>query len=163
MRNFNKTSFSDNAIIYKSAIRVKSQLIYSLTLIFLISIICMLPFIKTSINVLGRGIMQSSLEKVELTIPISGRLSSLRITDNKKILKGDTVLTIDADLPKKQSGLVGIRVTEIRSLINDISKIIPEVGAGSMNTASLSTGQYNAAWQQYLQELENAKLALVQV
>ena len=156
------TSIEHTAIAYKSKMTVKSQLIYSLILLTLFGIICSLPFIKTSINISSRGVIQSSIEKSELIVPITGRLSLLNIKENQKVFKGDTLLIIDSDLPKKQNQLIDARSQEIYNSINDISKLINCIQNPLLRPKMLTTGHYDASWQQYSQELENARLVTVQ-
>ena len=95
------TYSAQNAISYKHQINTKSKLIYVSTLLTFSLSIFSLPFIKISISTKGSGMLQSSQEKAELTIPVDGRLIKLNMKDNLRIKKGDTVLVIDAVLPQQ--------------------------------------------------------------
>ncbi|MHB1178246.1 MAG: HlyD family secretion protein [Daejeonella sp.] len=115
-----------------------------------------LPFVKIQISIKSSGLLQSSQEKTELTIPVNGRLIQLNIKDNQRIKKGDTLLTIDAALPRQQDALVQTRIVQIGQLLQDINRLLT---SSSLNTPNLQTGQYNASWQQFLQESENMRNA----
>lgn len=119
----------------------------------------MLPFIKTPISVKGNGLLQSSIEKAELTIPVNGRLTRLKLTDNQKITRGDTILVIDASVQKQQGALADNRKRQIGQFLGDINELLAGVNNERTRTPNLQTGQYNASWQQFAQELQNSAIA----
>lgn len=151
---FSADSISQTSITYKYKISTKSSIIYISTLLILFLAVLSLPFIKTSISTKGFGHLQSSQEKTELIIPVSGRLTQLNMRDNLRIKKGDTVLVIDAVLPQQQNSLVQSRLLQINQLLQDLNALLK---SRSLNAPSLKTGQYNASWQQFLQESENSR------
>lgn len=149
-------TISINSISYKYGISKKSRLIYIAVLIILAFALASLPFIKTLISVKSQGLLQSSLEKTELNIPVNGRLVCSKLKDNQKLKQGDTLLVIDAALPKQQNILLQTRIIQLKQLLQDINSLLK---ANSLNTPNLQTGQYNASWQQYMQEKENTRYA----
>ena len=153
---FSAGAISQTAITYKYKISTKSSLIYISTLVILFLVIVSLPFIKISISTKGSGLLQSSQEKTELTIPVNGRLIQLNMKDNLRIKKGDTVLVIDAVLPEQQNSLVQSRLLAISQLLQDLNQLLKST---SLNAPNLQTGQYNASWQQFLEESENSRNA----
>ncbi|MGZ5550014.1 MAG: HlyD family secretion protein, partial [Nitrososphaeraceae archaeon] len=64
------------------------------------------------------------LEKTELIIPVNGRLTHLKMRDNLRIKKGDTVLVIDAVLPMQQNSLVQSRLLQISQLLQDLNHLL---------------------------------------
>jgi HlyD family secretion protein len=157
--NYSTETISSTAIVYRSHISRRTQLIYLVTVVFILVIFAALPFVKTPISVKGSGLLQSSIEKTELTIPVSGRLISLKLTDNQKIKQGDTILVIDAALPKQQSALAENRQSQIRQFLQDINELLAGISQRGSAAPNLQTGQYNASWQQFAQELQNAAIA----
>lgn len=155
---YSADTISETSIVYRSQISRRTQLIYLVTVVAILLTFVALPFIKTPISIKGSGLLQSSIEKTELTIPVSGRLIRLKLADNQKIKQGDTILVIDASVPKQQSALAQNRVSQINQFLRDISELLGSINNGSANP-SLQTGQYNASWQQFAQELQNAALA----
>lgn len=153
---FSAGAISQTAITYKYKISTKSRIIYISTLVILFLVILSLPFIKISISTKGSGLLQSSQEKTELTIPVNGRLIKLNMRDNLRIKKGDTVLVIDAVLPQQQNSLVQSRLLQISLLLQDLNALLK---SKSLSTPNLQTGQYNASWQQFLEESENSRNA----
>lgn len=157
--NYSAETISSTAIVYRSRISRRTQLIYLVTVVFILLTFVALPFVKTPISVKGSGLLQSSIEKTELTIPVSGRLISLKLTDNQKIKQGDTILVIDAALPKQQSALAENRQSQIRQFLQDINELLAGISQRGSAAPNLQTGQYNASWQQFAQELQNAAIA----
>ncbi|HWW40080.1 HlyD family secretion protein [Pedobacter sp.] len=149
-------TISSTSIVYRSQISRSSQLIYQVTVLVVLGTFAALPFIKTPISVKGNGVLQSSLEKTELLIPVNGRLIQYRLADNKKLNQGDTLLVIDAGLPKQQTVLVQNRAGQLHQFIQDINILLNYKKQSKFNPPSLQTGQYSASWQQFAQELENA-------
>jgi HlyD family secretion protein len=157
--NYSTETISETSIVYRSQISKRTQLIYLVTVISMLLALAALPFIKTSISIKGNGLLQSSIEKAELTIPVNGRLTKLKLTDNQKIKQGDTILIIDASVPKRQSALAENRQGQIRQFLGDINQLLSGINNDRTSSPNLQTGQYNASWQQFSQELQNAAIA----
>lgn len=156
---YSTETISETSIVYRSQISKSSQIIYQVTVLVILLTFAALPFIKTPISVKGNGLLQSSLEKTELAIPINGRLIKYRLSDNKKVEQGDVLLVIDAGLPSQQSALVNTREGQLRQFLTDISSLLAFQTLERSNSPNLQTGQYNASWQQFVQELDNAGIA----
>ncbi|WP_222536735.1 HlyD family secretion protein [Pedobacter polysacchareus] len=156
---YSTETISETSIVYRSQINKSSQIIYQVTVLVILLTFAALPFIKTPISVQGNGMLQSALEKTELAIPINGRLVKYRLSDNKKVEQGDVLLVIDAGLPSQQSALVNTREGQLRQFLTDISSLLAFNSLERSNSPNLHTGQYNASWQQFVQELDNAGIA----
>lgn len=159
LSTYSEDTISNTSIVYQSRISKSTKLIYQITVLSVLLTIAALPFIKTPISVKSSGLLQSSIEKTELTIPVNGRLIQYKLTDNKKLKQGDTLLIIDGALSKQQGNLVQNRQEQIRQFLEDISQSLKYIERNGYSYPSLQTGQYNASWQQFVQELENARIA----
>lgn len=159
LSTYSTETIAETSIVYRSQISRRTQLIYLVTVIAIIVTFAVLPFIKTPISIKGSGLLQSSIEKSELTIPVNGRLTKLKLTDNQKINKGDTILVIDASVQKQQGALADNRKRQIGQFLGDINELLSGVNHESTSTPNLQTGQYNASWQQFSQELQNSAIA----
>jgi multidrug resistance efflux pump len=157
--NYSSETITETSIVYRSQINRRTQLIYIVTVIAILVTFAVLPLIKTSISIKGNGLLQSSIEKAELTIPVNGRLTRLKLVDNQKITKGDTILVIDASVQRQQGALADNRKRQIGQFLGDINELMAGVNNERTRTPSLQTGQYNASWQQFAQELQNAAIA----
>jgi multidrug resistance efflux pump len=157
--NYSTETISTTAIVYRSQISKRTQFIYLFTVVSILVAFAALPFIKTPISIKGSGLLQSSIEKTELTIPVNGRLIKLKLADNQKIKQGDTILVIDASVAKRQSALAQNRQGQIHQFLQDINELLNGVNNHPSVAPNLQTGQYNASWQQFAQELQNSAIA----
>ena len=157
--NYSTETIAETSIVYRSQISRRTQLIYVVTVLAILVTFALLPFIKTPISIKGNGLLQSSIEKAELTIPVNGRLTRLKLTDNQKITRGDTILVIDASVQKQQGALADNRKRQIGQFLGDINELLAGVNNERTRTPNLQTGQYNASWQQFAQELQNSAIA----
>ncbi|WP_443937438.1 HlyD family secretion protein [Pedobacter sp. MW01-1-1] len=160
---------SDSTAIFLHQTRIRSQIIYSVTLIAVLLTLASLPFLYTSVSVKGKGLIQSSIERTELFAPVNGRLVSVNLRDNQRIKKGTTLLTIDASLPSQHKSLIGNKKSQIEQQLADLQKLIKAVEQPidmsrqtQYDNFVLSTGQYAASLQQYTESLQNANNAKIQ-
>ena len=151
-------TISGTAISYRARISKSTQLIYIITVLTVLLILIALPLIKTSISVKSTGLLQSDVEKSELIVPVSGRLVTLKLKDNKKVKQGETLLIIDAALAKQQGAIVQNRQGQIGQFLQDIRMLLVYMNRNGYSYPHLQTGQYTASWQQFAQELENTRI-----
>lgn len=153
---------SSISLVYLQDMRVKGKLIYCLILLLIATALALLPIIKVNVSVRGSGILQSNMEKNDVLLPISGRVSYCNITDNKYVRKGDTLLRIDASGGSEQNKFTNIRIAELEGLMKDI-QTISVMRVGSKKSPVVSSPLYKASWQQFQQELNNSSLRLEQI
>jgi multidrug resistance efflux pump len=154
LSTYSTERISHTALVYRSKISKSSQLIYIVAVATILAVLVALPFIKIPISINGTGILQSTIEKTELIVPVNGRLIQYKLSDNKRLKQGDTLLAIDAGLPKQQDALVETRKSQITHFLQDINTLLSFNGG-----FDLQSGQYAASWQQYAQESKNAGIA----
>jgi multidrug resistance efflux pump len=159
LSTYSEDTISSTSIVYRSQIGRSTKIIYQVTVLTILLTLAALPFIKTPISVKSSGLLQSSVEKTELTVPANGRLIQYKLTDNKRLKQGDTLLVIDGALSKQQGNLVQNRQGQIRQSLEDINQSLVYIDRNGYSYPTLQTGQYNASWQQFAQELENARIA----
>ena len=144
-------------LVFVHQTRVRSQIIYSITLLAVILGIGALPFLYITISVKGEGIIKSNLEKIELLAPASGRLLNLNLKDNQKVTKGTVLLIIDDTLSKQQDSVLSDHNRRLNQQLRDIEVLINGVNKKwKKEKGTLKTGLYIASWQQYTEELQSA-------
>lgn len=149
-------SIGQTALSYRYRISTKSRIIYTSVLFLILVFLAALPFIRVQISIKSPGLLQSSIEKTQLIIPVNGRLLSSNLKDNLKLKIGDTLLVIDAALPQQQDALLQARTLQIRQFLLDIGTVLK---ADPQSSPILQTGLYNASWQQYIEEAGNLRQA----
>lgn len=155
MAILNESSLPNSGILFLHQTRIRSQIIYSVTLIAIAFMVSSLPFIYINISINSNGVLQSNLEKTEIIAPINGRIKDFNLKDNQKVEIGAVLLSIDATLPKEQSNVLGMRFKELLRLQKDAKYVINALERGVENGA-LQTGLYAASWQQFREQNQNA-------
>ena len=89
---------------------LRSRVIYLVILSATILALTSLPFIPVEISINSQGMIQSSLERSELLASVSGRIVDVKLKDNQRVFKGDTILLIDSSLPGQQSNIINKRL-----------------------------------------------------
>src|SRR5690606_27046171 len=152
-------TISNTSIVYTARVKKTTQIIYLGILLLFILAFASLPLVTINISVKGSGLLQSSIEKTDVSIPVNGRLVYFNLKDNQKMTLGDTLLIIDGSSSNKQDLLVKGRQQEISLFVKDLHTLIRQANAEDFSPPNLQSGQYFAIWQQYIQEVENARIA----
>jgi multidrug resistance efflux pump len=148
--------FEDNALIFLHQTKVRTQVIYAATILFIIVAFASLPFIYTTVSIKGNGSLQSNIERAELLAPVAGKITLINLTDNKKIKKGQLLLNIDPTIPETQNVILNNRSRELKDLLNDALLLLKLVDLSNAGQPALQTGLYAASWQQYAEQIQNA-------
>ena len=159
LSTYSPETISSTSLVYRSKINRSTQIIYLVTVFTILLTFVALPLIKIPISVKSNGLLQSSIEKTELTVPANGRLIKLQLTDNKKVKQGETLMIIDPTLAKQQDSIVQNRQGQTGAFLQDIRTLLVYINRNGFSYPPLQTGQYTASWQQFAQELENARIA----
>lgn len=159
LSTYSAEKISGTSLVYRSQINRPTQVIYLVSIITILLTLAALPFIKTPISIKSGGLLQSAIEKTELIVPVNGRLIKLQLSDNKKVKQGETLLTIDASMARQQGSIVQNRQGQTGAFLQDIRTLLVYINRNGFSYPPLQTGQYTASWQQFAQELENARIA----
>src|SRR5699024_7418501 len=77
---------------------VRTKIIYSTVVLFIIASLIALPFITVDVSVRSQGVIKSVTDRNKLTSLVSGKIEKLYIRENKPIRKGDRVAVIATPL-----------------------------------------------------------------
>nr|WP_294900546.1 HlyD family efflux transporter periplasmic adaptor subunit [uncultured Pedobacter sp.] len=155
--NIKTTSlFRMNYLTHRYALSKTSSVIYLTCLITVILVITALPYLKTSVSVKSKGILQSTIEKVELQSSINGKVLDIYFKDNQSIKQGDTLLTIDASLQGKKDHFINKRIATLNNFLEDLTKL-----TSSSHSANLpfKTSQYQVTYNQFIEDIQNSENA----
>lgn len=79
---------------YLPKVNVKSQLIYTSILLFVIRVFVALPFIFVDISVASPGVIRTLSEKTELKSLVSGRITKMAVSENQPVKAGDILFAV---------------------------------------------------------------------
>ncbi len=145
-------TFETNAILLKNSFSNQGQLIYIIILITLILGATSTYFLKTTISIKSQGILQSTIEKAEIQIPINGKIVAINIKDNQNIKQGEVLLKIDASLPGEKDNSIQNRIATLNQLLSDLKSITNNSSLGNIHFKTL---QYQANYSQFNQDVQN--------
>ncbi|MNK38451.1 Hemolysin secretion protein D, chromosomal [compost metagenome] len=155
MFSLNDQQLQSSAIVFLYQTRVFSQVIYTTTLLAILTLFTSLPFIYTTVSVKSSGLMQSNVEKIELYAPVSGKITSINLTDNQKASKGTLLLSIDQTSPQQQGDILGKRKQELTAWLADAQKATQYLAYRTAD-CPLATNLYLASWQQFKEQQSTA-------
>lgn len=148
----------DLSIVYLSTVTKSSQIIYIGVLLAVLIAFISLPLLKVEVSVQGNGFIQSFEDKYKLQAPVSGLVNLKFLKSNHYYTKGDTLLIIDSEVPKKQNEIVNTRLLELQKLKSDAAKEVLSASSNLVTMPRLLTQRYVREWQDFntqLQGLDN--------
>ena len=141
---------------------VRSKLIYSTIVLFVILAISSLPFIKIDVGVRGQGMIRPVTEVMQIVSPVSGTVIRMQGSENALIKKGDVIVTLDDTDITDRLHFIQNRQEELRAYLTDID-FLKENNSNLLSIESdLRTERYRRDFMEYKQELLNSREAIDQ-
>ena len=81
---------------YFSEQRTTSRIIYISVILFLIASFSLLPWITIQVTTQSEGVVRSGDEDNPVVPVVTGQVLSCRLSENKRVSKGDTLLIISS-------------------------------------------------------------------
>lgn len=148
----------NNRLVYFNEMRARNQIGYGVLLLLLLILMALLPFLKITISVKGKGIIQSEMARTDIIAPISGQVIQLNLTENKKISKDETLLIIDGAFVKQEIDLLNDQKDYLLNQLKDVENLVKAINSESIKEPKgLTTSIYVASWQLYLEHLKQAE------
>lgn len=140
---------------------LRSKILYLLILLFLATVILLLPVIKVDVGVRGSGIMRPVAEVITLSAPVSGRLSEFDANENRRVRKGEQIALIDHSLQTMQLFENRERQQLLRDSLSDLHLLLSHAASLSNGgvTLTLKTERHQrgvAEFQEQLRTLQDA-------
>lgn len=141
---------NSNQFGYLQKLSKPSNAFYNFILFTVISIIASLPFISLDITTSSPASIQTSNLPETLNSPLAGKITSLRVENNRLIKKGDTIMTIDNAQVKEEIALVKNKKALVKQNLHDIDALrYNSKGSGS---TILYTTQYQSQLAHYIEQ-----------
>ena len=122
---------------------VKSNCIYIIVIAIIVTIITLLPFIKVSIPVQGRGFIRPVSEKTEIKINQSEIVGQVYIHEGQVVKQGDTLIILRKDQLQSKGKLLESEIKKVNFFILDLQNLcIMSASAGSALVSDLYIQQY---------------------
>ncbi len=142
---------------YQSKITVCSKMIYLSLLAGIILIITSLPFIKVDVSVQSRGTFQTALGRNDVYAPVSGRLVSFNLGENRSVKKGDVLAEIETNQVDLEIEGLNTRRRTLSGFVKDLEKLILLTPAivEDFKTIDFKSDYYQASFLEYYSEVKN--------
>lgn len=125
----------------------KSYLLYITILLFIVGSILALFIIKTEITIQSRGVFRASTESVEIIAPVIAKVNKTKLSENKWVEKGDTLVWLDHKKQDDRISYLNQHILENVSFITDLEAML------NYKYSGLETNLYKAVHTQYRQKL----------
>lgn len=132
--------------------------IYISCLIFLTLSITLLPFIKTDVSIRSQGLIRPSAEVLTLRSITSGKIRESRVSENIKVLRGDTLFILESELLQEQLRFVVEKLDHEERISSDLKQLISQITTHDTGTPDFYFPTYHQEYTSYLQKLKESSL-----
>jgi len=134
---------------------VRSKIIFSMLLLFIIGMLCALPVIKVDVGVRSQGLIRPSTEVVKVTSPVSGNIKILNISENSLIREGDVFATVDAPRVNERLRFNQLRQDQVRMFVEDLNLLQKADSLKLISFVDLQSARFQQNWMEFRQKLMN--------
>lgn len=131
--------------------KVKTKVIYITTVIAIITAIALLPIIKISLSIQGRGIIRPITEKAEIKAIQTELIIKINISEGQQVYKGDTLIILRQDILNSKLDFLNQELSKQLVYITDLEKLVEDSNLQLKSNVYIS--QYNS-FKQKLNELD---------
>ncbi|MBS9773578.1 MAG: HlyD family efflux transporter periplasmic adaptor subunit [Tenacibaculum sp.] len=134
---------------------MSQKIIYISSLLFIIAIFILLPFINIPVTSSSRGTVRSITENTKINAVVSGRVVFCNLLkNNQKITKGDTLFVVISEQLVTQKTLQQNQLSDFKAQLNDLNKLTKN------NYKGLQTGQYQKELSAMQEKIAQVKTQL---
>jgi HlyD family secretion protein len=133
---------------------VKTKLIYTTILLFIIGALASLPFIFVDVSVRSQGIITSVTERNQLTSLVSGKINKLYIQENEPIKQGEKVAEIASPLLQEKLFFNAQRQEKIEEYLQDLSTLQRVDSSSIFQSITLTTSKYQRSFIAFKQQIK---------
>lgn len=134
---------------------VRSKIIFSTLLLFIIGILSALPFINVDVGVRSQGLIRPSTEVVSITSPVSGNVKILNASENSLIREGDIFATIAAPQVNERLRFNQLRQNQVTVFVQDLNLLQKADSLKLISAVDLQSARYQQNWMEFRQKLLN--------
>lgn len=139
---FPKEVIESTTEAYLPRVSVKSQLIYTIILVALVTTFAALPFIKVDISTQANGIIRTVADKTEVKSLTSGRLSVVNVAENQTVAPNQLLFKIVTDELDSQLDLASYNYEDQARNIKDLNTLSGVYKGNLFGNHSLQTPLY---------------------
>ncbi|RAV29508.1 HlyD family secretion protein [Sinomicrobium soli] len=157
MQIFPKEIIDSTVEAHHFKLRNRSKMIYGLVLLGILGFLLSLPFIYVDVYTTSRGIIKPEVERAQLTLINSGKVTYKNMGNNQRVEKGDTLLVLNNEQIDDKLSLYRQQIRDNRSFVHDLS-LLSE--GGDIAPSRLSSPKYKAGYIEYRQKISELETRL---
>lgn len=150
MKIFPKEIIDNTTEVFKFRHSTKSNIIYSLILIAILTCLILLPFIKVDVYISSEGIIKPAKNRIQISTINSGRISFSALKNNMEVIAGDTLLIIESKIIDEQIKYSDFQNKELKLFIQDLRKLISKT---HIKLEDIESDRYKSDFLEYKQKL----------
>jgi len=135
--------------------KVKSQVIYTIIVLSVITFLLLLPCIYVDITVQADGLIRPVSEKTEIRSIASGLVTQIFIKESQNITKGDTLLIFNRDNIESSIEFTKFQLSQTKDYINDLETLLDQNYNAPLKSATYR--QISIEFEQKIIEIENRR------
>lgn len=139
---------------YLQTLSTKSNAFYNSLLAVVLLFVAILPLVHVQVTSSAMASIQPKMLKESVYAPIAGKIVRMNIQNNHIVKNGDTMLTIDNSSVQNEMVINKSKETAISQSIKDLGNIL------NNTTSFLGTPQYQAQFQNYLEQKKQLEIKL---
>jgi HlyD family secretion protein len=132
---------------------VRSKLIFSAILLFIIGALSLLPLIEVDVAVRSQGIIRPSTEVIRITSPVSGNVKTLNVSESSPVREGDIIATIDAPQVNERLRFNRLRQEQVTTFIHDLRQLQKADSLTLISSVDVKSPRYQQNWMEFRQKL----------
>jgi HlyD family secretion protein len=142
---------------------VRTKIIYTTILLFIIGALASLPFISVDVSVRSPGIITSVTERNQLTSLVSGKINKLYIQENKPIKQGEKVAEIASPLLQEKLFFNIQSQEKIKKYLQDLSTLQRVDSASVFQSLDLVTAKYQRSFIAFKKQIQRNSQEITKV
>lgn len=151
---FPKEILDFTSIIQMQKHSVKSQLIFTSVVLFIVVACVALPFIHVPVNVQSGGILRPASTVTTLRAPINGIIADIYVENNTSVKRGTPILALSTELPDNKLKHITEQITLTHGWIRDINLLITTVSHSAfIKITNLQTPLYRQDYAAFYQKV----------
>lgn len=142
----------------------RSNAVYMMILLIIVAAFVSLFLIAVDVSVRSAGVVRATDNRNEIKALVSGRIDSLMVRENQRVRKGQTLLTIEADIIREQNQLVKAQKSDFDNQVRDLKILLHLSRTNNWSRKpGLTSGLYKQDFALFWQKITDAKTTLITV
>jgi HlyD family secretion protein len=157
---FPTETLHDSTYTWLPAVKVKTQLVYTASLLALAITFAALPLIKVDVSANSTGLVRPIAEKNELRSLVSGTIEEIMVSEGQHVEKGQLLVRLQQDLNNTKLSQTTFELRQREQYIHDLNLLTAHTETGAVPMKHLSSPLYQQQYSRYRHALAEQQTTL---